>query len=305
MKFSPETLMAYADGELDVADAPRDRSRDGGRSAGRAGSRAASRDARRGGRRISPACSTSRCRTDCCARQRNRQRSASAQPRRQWSWPEWTSIAASLLIGVLAGRAMLQQPDRESRLIVAGSDGRVIAGGALAQALSEQLSSQDGTGDRHRPDLPREVRRVLPHLRRARLEPGSRLRVPRCRGLAHRHAFDCASCADPAATIEWRAHSCRRPSSRPLRSGCRARHSMPTKKPSRASAAGGTKWKKNSNLVTASHAADSVSAGSPGHCSGCGPASACGTPRSRCPPAPTSVPRRRACRSRMSSSSTT
>jgi hypothetical protein len=68
------------------------------------------------------------------------------QPRRQWSWPEWTSIAASLLIGVLGGRALLQQPDRGTGLIVAGVDGRVIAGGALAQALSEQLSSQDGSG---------------------------------------------------------------------------------------------------------------------------------------------------------------
>jgi hypothetical protein len=68
------------------------------------------------------------------------------QPRRQWSWPEWTSIAASLLIGVLGGRALLHQPDRGSGLIVAGVDGRVIAGGALAQALSEQLSSQDGSG---------------------------------------------------------------------------------------------------------------------------------------------------------------
>ena len=67
------------------------------------------------------------------------------QPRRPWSWPEWTSIAASLLIGVLAGRAMLQQPGAERGLIVAGLDGRVIAGGALSQALSEQLSSQDGT----------------------------------------------------------------------------------------------------------------------------------------------------------------
>ncbi len=67
-----------------------------------------------------------------------------ATARRQWSWPEWTSIAASLVLGVLAGRALLQT-DAESGLIVAGVDGRVIAGGALAEALSEQLSSQDGS----------------------------------------------------------------------------------------------------------------------------------------------------------------
>lgn len=70
--------------------------------------------------------------------------SAGTSPRRRWSWPEYTSIAASLVIGVLAGRAVLQ-PQGENRLVVAGNDGRVIAGGALAQALSEQLSSQDGT----------------------------------------------------------------------------------------------------------------------------------------------------------------
>jgi hypothetical protein len=69
---------------------------------------------------------------------------ASGQPRRRWSWPEYSSIAASLLIGILAGRAIVQ-PQSESRLVATGSDGRVIAGGALAQALSDQLSSQDGT----------------------------------------------------------------------------------------------------------------------------------------------------------------
>lgn len=67
-------------------------------------------------------------------------------PRRQWAWPRWASIAASLVIGVFAGRAMLPQPTSESGLIATGIDGRVIASGALAQALSEQLSSEDGAG---------------------------------------------------------------------------------------------------------------------------------------------------------------
>lgn len=66
-------------------------------------------------------------------------------PRRQWAWPEWTAIAASLVIGVFAGRALLPQSGAESGLIAAGIDGRVIASGALAQALSEQLSSDDGS----------------------------------------------------------------------------------------------------------------------------------------------------------------
>jgi hypothetical protein len=143
MKFPPETLMAYADGELDAqtrraieAEMAVDpqvaqeverhramRAEVGGAFAGLLDEPVPDRLLRAA--RKSPA-------------------NSSAQPRRRWSWPEWTSIAASLLIGILAGRAILQ-PERESRLVAAGSDGRVVAGGALAQALSEQLSSQDGT----------------------------------------------------------------------------------------------------------------------------------------------------------------
>ncbi len=242
MKFPPETLMAYADGELDVetrraieAEMAVDpqvaqeverhramRAEVGGAFAGVLDEpvpdrllRAAKKAAREPKRR------------------------ADGSRARQWSWPEWTSIAASLLIGVLAGRAMLQ-PDR-ANADHRGRSGRArhrrrrAGAGAFGAA---QLAGRHRR--RHRAELPREVRRVLPHLRRARLEPGGRLRVPRCRGLAHRHAFDRHLVRNPAATIEWRAHSCRRPSSRPSRSGCRARRSMPTKKPSRASAAGGT-----------------------------------------------------------------
>jgi hypothetical protein len=65
------------------------------------------------------------------------------QPRRQWSWPEWTSIAASLLIGVLAGRTLLNGPHSVSGIIASGVDGHIIASGPLAQALSDQLSSED------------------------------------------------------------------------------------------------------------------------------------------------------------------
>ncbi len=193
MKFPPETLMAYADGELDAqtrraieAEMAVDpqvaqeverhramRAEVGGAFAGVLDEPVPDRLLRAA--KKSPA-------------------NTSAQPRRRWSWPEWTSIAASLLIGILAGRAMLQ-PESESGLVVAGSDGRVIAGGALAQALSEQLSSQDGTDIDIGLTFRTKVRRVLPHLRRARPEPGGRLRLPRCRDLAHRHAFDGTSCA--------------------------------------------------------------------------------------------------------------
>ncbi|HJY36422.1 MAG TPA: hypothetical protein VJ299_03100, partial [Steroidobacteraceae bacterium] len=61
-------------------------------------------------------------------------------------WPEWTSIAASLVIGVVAGRAVLQSPAAKRDIIATASDGHIVAGGQLAQALSEQLSSEDGAG---------------------------------------------------------------------------------------------------------------------------------------------------------------
>jgi hypothetical protein len=144
MKFSPETLMAYADGELDaetrraieaemavdpqvakeVARHRAMRSEVGGAFAGVLDEPV----------------------PDRLLHAAKKSGAKAGAPRRQWSWPEWTSIAASLVLGVLGGRALLQQPDRGSGLIVAGVDGRVIAGGALAQALSEQLSSQDGSG---------------------------------------------------------------------------------------------------------------------------------------------------------------
>ena len=145
MKFSPETLMAYADGELDaetrraieaeIAVDPQV-----GQEVERHRALRAEVGGAFAGMLEEPV-------PDRLLRAAKKTESKSdRQPRRQWSWPEWTSIAASLLIGVLGGRALLHQPDRESGLIVAGVDGRVIAGGALAQALSEQLSSQEGSG---------------------------------------------------------------------------------------------------------------------------------------------------------------
>jgi hypothetical protein len=142
MKFPPETLMAYADGELDAqtrreieAEMAVDpqvaqeverhramRAEVGGAFAGVLEEAVPDR-LLRAAKKTAP-------KTD--------------QPaRRQWSWPEWTSMAASLLIGVLAGRTLLDRPHTVSGIIASGVDGRIIASGALAQALSEQLSSQD------------------------------------------------------------------------------------------------------------------------------------------------------------------
>lgn len=58
-----------------------------------------------------------------------------AHPRR-WTWVEWTSIAASLVIGILAGRTALH-PSR-SDLFATTADG-IVARGELSAALTDQV----------------------------------------------------------------------------------------------------------------------------------------------------------------------
>jgi hypothetical protein len=55
----------------------------------------------------------------------------------RWSWPQWGAIAASLVIGALSGA--LLRPGTGSSPIVA-RNGRMLAGGALSSALSNQLA---------------------------------------------------------------------------------------------------------------------------------------------------------------------
>ncbi len=58
------------------------------------------------------------------------------QPVRSWSWPQWSAIAASLVVGSLLGLLL-----RPSAGPVTTRDGRLLAAGALAQALSQQLAN--------------------------------------------------------------------------------------------------------------------------------------------------------------------
>ena len=142
MKFSQETLMAYADGELDGEtrraieaemavdpEVAREIERQRAMRADVGAAFAGVLDEQVPDRLLRAA----------------KKSQAIAQPRR-WSWPEWTSIAASLAIGIVAGRAILQQPGAKDGIIATASDGQIVASGQLAQALSEQLSSQDGSG---------------------------------------------------------------------------------------------------------------------------------------------------------------
>lgn len=59
-------------------------------------------------------------------------------PGRDWSWPQWSAIAASLILGVLIAPLLRHEPS-EGPLGI--RDGKVLASGALANALSEQLAS--------------------------------------------------------------------------------------------------------------------------------------------------------------------
>ncbi|MES2320239.1 MAG: hypothetical protein V4631_22405 [Pseudomonadota bacterium] len=59
-----------------------------------------------------------------------------------WSWPEWGALAATLVVGVLAGSFGMKSFNGEGQM--AGFDnnaGVLTAQGRLAQALSEQLAS--------------------------------------------------------------------------------------------------------------------------------------------------------------------
>jgi len=75
--------------------------------------------------------------TDLNAARTARQRAT--HPRR-WTWVEWTSIAASLVIGILAGRTALQPA--HSSLFATTAEG-IVAHGELAAALTDQLGEAD------------------------------------------------------------------------------------------------------------------------------------------------------------------
>lgn len=62
---------------------------------------------------------------------------SSATPTRHWSWPQWGALAASLIVGVLAGYVL----PRHAPAGLVAKDGQLIARGTLANALSEQLAS--------------------------------------------------------------------------------------------------------------------------------------------------------------------
>jgi hypothetical protein len=60
------------------------------------------------------------------------------QPPRR-AWPQWTSLAACLVVGVLIGQVLLRTVTNTGP--ISSHDGRLLASGVLAEALSDQLAS--------------------------------------------------------------------------------------------------------------------------------------------------------------------
>jgi anti-sigma factor RsiW len=161
MTFSDETLMAYADGELDA-------------TTRHAVEAACARDAtlarrveqckmRRAnvfagfapgdealGQRVRPQRQATVVSLDVvrARREASQQAARKAGRERRWSWREWSALAAVLVLGVVAGKfglSYLQEDDLRADL-VASRDGTLVAQGRLAAALEQQPSAARGAG---------------------------------------------------------------------------------------------------------------------------------------------------------------
>jgi hypothetical protein len=61
------------------------------------------------------------------------------KPQRRWSWPEWGAMAASLVVGIIGSQIVVHFSGSSTMLVSRG--GAVVAEGAIARALSGQLSA--------------------------------------------------------------------------------------------------------------------------------------------------------------------
>jgi hypothetical protein len=138
MTYSDDTLMAYADGELDPAE------------------RAAIERAMRTDPAIAAAVERHRAlRADVAAAFAGIldepvparlqppapiiSLDAAREKRRRWSWPEWGALAATLVVGVLAGKMI---PGGGGAPAIIGNGNEVVAQGELASALDRQVGGR-------------------------------------------------------------------------------------------------------------------------------------------------------------------
>jgi hypothetical protein len=146
MSFSDETLMAYADGELDAA------TRAAVEAAASADPQLAQRIAQHQVLRARlratfepvlaepvPQRLLAAARGAPAAARADNVIAFPARQRPRWSWPQWGAMAASLIVGLLLGPLLLRPSAPQAPLATSG--GRVLAGGVLARALSQQLAS--------------------------------------------------------------------------------------------------------------------------------------------------------------------
>lgn len=70
-------------------------------------------------------------------------RSARAAPLRSWRWPQWTALAASLVLGALISPWL--RPDAGPAMLDT-SGGTLLAGGELARTLDTRLASEGAPG---------------------------------------------------------------------------------------------------------------------------------------------------------------
>lgn len=63
---------------------------------------------------------------------------------REWRWPEWTALAASVLLGAVFGAQFLHAPAQGPVRML---DGTLVAGSALAKTLDGELAADARPGD--------------------------------------------------------------------------------------------------------------------------------------------------------------
>jgi hypothetical protein len=157
MKFSDEILMAYADGELDAETSARV---EAAAAADPALARLVDRhralreELRRGfdsvigepvpEQLLAAARNSASEPIDLAARRRAGGSDGAPAAQGRWSWPQWSAVAASLVIGVLAGSRLWTGP--EPMLLHSEGTG-LSAGGELASALTGKLASESDPGD--------------------------------------------------------------------------------------------------------------------------------------------------------------